>query len=153
MNKISKALLRLLILLVLLGVVAMIGVRISAPMLKPDVLGPVNGELRDCPEKPNCVCSQEDPDDPGHLVAPLRADWSAVVEHVKADDATEVVEERDGYLWVTYQTTVMGYIDDVEFLRAPDVIHVRSASRLGRSDLGANRKRVESIRQAVAGSE
>jgi len=149
MNKKSKALLRLLFFIGLLAVLALVAVRVSAPMLQPDALGPVDGELRDCPDKPNCVCSQEDADDPGHLVDPLHADWSALVEHVKADSATDVVEERADYLWVTYQTPLMGYIDDVEFLRAADVIHVRSASRLGRSDLGANRKRVESIRQAL----
>lgn len=157
MNKKSKALLRLLILLVLLFLVAVIGVRVSAPMLKPDALGPLDGELRDCPETPNCVCSQEDADDPGHMIEPLRADWARLVSLVKANRSTEVVEERDGYLWVTYRTTIMGYIDDVEFLRdgqSPDQIHVRSASRLGRSDLGANRKRVDAIRQAlVAGSQ
>ena len=150
MNKKSKALLRILFCLGLLVVLAMVALRVSAPMLQPEALGLLNGELRDCPEKPNCVCSQEDVDDAEHLIEPLRADWPALVELVKTDSGTEVVEEGDGYLWVTYQTPIMGYIDDVEFLRAADVIHVRSASRLGRSDLGANRKRVESIRQRLA---
>jgi len=149
MKRKSKALLRILFLAGLLAVLALVAVRLSAPMLQPDSLGPVDGELRDCPEKPNCVCSQEDADDPDHLVAPLQADWAELVELVKADGATEVVEENAGYLWVTYQTPIMGYIDDVEFLAAGDLIHVRSASRLGRSDLGANRKRVERIRAAL----
>jgi uncharacterized protein (DUF1499 family) len=42
----------------------------------------------------------------------------------------------------------MGFVDDVEFLadRASGVVHVRSASRLGRRDFGVNRARIEELR-------
>jgi uncharacterized protein (DUF1499 family) len=46
----------------------------------------------------------------------------------------------------------MGFVDDVEFLIEPNtqVIHVRSASRLGQSDLGVNRQRIEMIRAKLS---
>ena len=45
----------------------------------------------------------------------------------------------------------MGFVDDVEFLKAEDegLIHVRSASRVGRSDMNANRTRIEEIRSQL----
>ena len=67
-------------------------------------------------------------------------------------DAKRVVQWRklaeDGYLYAEFTSRLMRYVDDVEFLEdsTAGVIHVRSASRLGYTDLGANRKRIENIR-------
>jgi uncharacterized protein (DUF1499 family) len=64
----------------------------------------------------------------------------------------ELVTEQDGYLHARYETPLMRYIDDVELRLDANhqVIHIRSASRVGQSDLGANRKRVARIRAAFA---
>ena len=73
--------------------------------------------------------------------------------------AAQVIQDLGGkvdiadesYIAATFSSKVFGFVDDVE-LRADaeaGVIHVRSASRVGRSDLGANRRRVESIRQRL----
>ena len=63
-------------------------------------------------------------------------------------DEANIVESSDGYLYAEFTSRLMRYVDDVEFLEdsTAGVIHVRSASRLGYSDLGANRKRIENIR-------
>lgn len=59
-----------------------------------------------------------------------------------------------GYLYVQFETRWLKFIDDAEFLVAPgeSVIHLRSASRIGRRDLGVNRARMEAIRSAFDAS-
>ena len=63
-----------------------------------------------------------------------------------------IVDAGKNYLYAEFTSTIMGYVDDVEFLydAASSVTHVRSASRLGYSDMGANRKRIEAIRNALS---
>ena len=55
-----------------------------------------------------------------------------------------------GYVWVEFRTPGFGFIDDVEFRLAGEerLIHFRSASRIGRSDFGVNRKRLQRIGDA-----
>lgn len=117
-------------------------------------VGLVDGRLRPCPPSPNCVCSQ-DPD-AGHAIAPFRfagpgpAAWDHLQQVIRTLPRTRITEVNDHYLRVEFTTAILRFVDDVEFLLdAPgEVIHVRSASRVGYSDLGANRKRVESLRAA-----
>jgi uncharacterized protein (DUF1499 family) len=61
-----------------------------------------------------------------------------------------IVTQRDDYLHAEFTTPLLRFVDDVEFLADPaaGVIHVRSASRVGYSDLGVNRRRVRRIREA-----
>lgn len=61
---------------------------------------------------------------------------------------TSIITETDSYIYAEFTSAIMGFVDDVEFYLEPEarVFHVRSASRLGKSDLGVNRKRVETIR-------
>ena len=63
-------------------------------------------------------------------------------------ERTTIIEETDNYLYAEFKSKLMGFVDDVEFYRDPaaNVVHVRSASRLGKSDAGVNRQRVEEIR-------
>ena len=69
---------------------------------------------------------------------------------VAAMPGATIVAQRDDYLYATFETPVMGFVDDVEFALLPGqaAIGVRSASRLGYSDLGTNRKRIEAVRAA-----
>ncbi len=60
-----------------------------------------------------------------------------------------VIEEKPGYLYAEFRTRLLRFVDDVEFLLGEGVIHVRSASRLGRRDFGVNRKRIESLRRML----
>lgn len=67
----------------------------------------------------------------------------------------ELITEQPGYLHAEFSTRVLGFVDDVEFLPAPNegVIHLRSCSRLGYSDLGANRSRAEAICDAYLNTD
>jgi uncharacterized protein (DUF1499 family) len=121
----------------------------------PSTFGPVNGRLRPCDRPGNCVCSQ----DAGPVnVYPFRfadepdAAW-ARLRAVLADwPRTRVVADADGYLHAECRSLVFRFVDDLECLldREARVIHVRSASRAGRWDVGVNRKRVEALRRALA---
>ncbi len=120
---------------------------------KPDNLGVNNGKLADCPNSPNCVSSQSPSSDETHFIQPLKysstsekalTDLKAVIE---SEARTKIIKESSDYLYAEFKSALMGFVDDVEFyLDSTNTIHVRSASRLGQSDLGVNRKRVETIR-------
>lgn len=119
-------------------------------------LGVSDGRLTPCPDSPNCVSSQAD--DESHRIEPLAYSsdaaeaWERLAGVVEQLPRTHVVEQSDRYMHVTFVTALFRYVDDVEFLldESDGVIHVRSASRVGHSDLGANRERVEAIRRQFA---
>jgi uncharacterized protein (DUF1499 family) len=119
---------------------------------RPANLGVRDGRLAPCPPTPNCVCSQCD--DPVHAVPPFAvtgppdAAWSRLRDVLTAYPRTRVVTATDHYLHAECSSLVFRFVDDVEFLRddAGGVIHVRSAARVGRSDLGVNRRRVRDLR-------
>ena len=125
----------------------------------PADLGVRDGLLKAPATTPNSVSSQASlhPENPRHAeaqIAPLRytGDGAAALARLKAlveaTPGAQVVTNEPGYLYATYTTPLMRYVDDVEFWLDPagGVIQVRSASRLGKSDLGANRARVEALR-------
>lgn len=119
----------------------------------PTNLGVREGRLRPCPASPNCVCSFDT--DPEHGTAPLRfSDPPEValqrLRMVIAAMPRAKIRGDDGrYLHAEFRSLILRFVDDVEFLLDAEagVIHVRSASRLGYSDLGVNRSRVENLRQ------
>jgi uncharacterized protein (DUF1499 family) len=113
---------------------------------RPPTLGVQNNQLAGCPDSPNCVCSFETRD--SHRIDPLRGNLDAVKIALAQMPSAEVIREEGDYLYAEFTSRLMGYVDDVEFLADPasGVVHVRSASRLGHSDLGVNAKRVEEIR-------
>ena len=118
---------------------------------RPGNLGVRNDRLSACPSSPNCVSSQAS--DERHRIAPLAfngdpdAAFARLKQTLTRRNDTAVIEERPGYLRVELRTTF--FVDDGEFLldRVGRIIHVRSASRLGYSDLGKNRSRMEDIRR------
>ena len=118
---------------------------------RPSNLGVKNGQLAACPGSPNCVSSQSDLTQSKIAPLPLVA-IAKLKEVVNSLERTTIIEESDTYLYVEFKSKLMGYVDDVEFYRDPaqNVVHVRSASRLGQSDLGVNRQRVEEIRAKLA---
>jgi uncharacterized protein (DUF1499 family) len=89
-----------------------------------------------------------------HGIGPLAFSGDAVTAMQKlagivaALPRTQVIQRRADYLYVEFSTPLMGFVDDVEFYCDGKAIQVRSASRLGYSDLGVNRKRIEAIRAA-----
>jgi len=118
---------------------------------RPANLGSKDGRLVACPSSPNCVSSQAD--DERHRIAPLAfsgdpdAAFARLKQVLDRRGDTTIIEENTGYLRVELRTTF--FVDDGEFLldRERLVIQVRSASRLGYSDLGKNRSRLEEIRE------
>lgn len=123
-------------------------------MTPPASMTPARDPLPPCPPTPNCVCS-EDPD-PAHQIPPLaftgppEAAMERLRRVVLSFPGTTEVRGDPGHLRVICRTRLLRFVDDVEFRLDAEksVIHVRSASRVGYSDLGTNRRRVERIRAA-----
>lgn len=124
---------------------------------RPNSLGAKGGLLTACPSSPNCVSSQAD--DEKHRIAPLLfgGDREEAFTRLKLvlgqRRDTTIIDEKPGYLRVELRTTF--FVDDGEFLLDPahSIIHVRSASRLGYSDMGKNRSRLEEIRRQFRAAE
>jgi len=116
---------------------------------RPGNLGVRDGRLAPCKRSPNCVSSQANPSDQEHYIAPIDGTMEAVRLAVEAFPRSRIIQEGEGYLYAEFRTKLMRYVDDVEFFFDGSVIHVRSCSRLGRRDFGANRKRVEALRGLI----
>ncbi len=120
----------------------------------PGDLGVRSGKFKECPSKPNCVSSQS-PIEDSHYISPFtytspRAEEQKRLKKILTElPRTQLVKEEDGYLYYEFTSLLMRYVDDVEFFLddTTKLIHVRSASRLGHSDLGVNRKRMEGIQK------
>lgn len=126
---------------------------------RPSNLGAQEGWLAACPISPNCVSSQST--DVIHRIEPLAyksskdqayAELKSVIQSMKL---AKIVKETDYYIHAEFRSAVMRFVDDVEFRFDEDakLIQVRSASRVGYSDLGVNRRRIESIRAELAKME
>lgn len=119
---------------------------------RPADLGLTGSVLRPCPDTPNCVSSEAGT--PADKLVPSlpapggRGDLERLATVVRAWPRTEIITTTQDYLHAESTSLLLRFVDDVEFRfdLAAQVIHVRSASRLGKSDLGVNRKRVEGIR-------
>ena len=114
--------------------------------------GLVNGRLDRVGPRPNVVCSE--PDTPGDVhVQPIRASLADARAAVERMGGT-IITETDDYLAATFQSRLFRFIDDLELRDAGDgTLHVRSGSRVGYSDMGANRKRVEALRAELSRGE
>jgi len=113
--------------------------------------GLVGVRLRPCSSRPNCVCS-EDKDLPSY-VKPLAFSGTADGSWEKAkgiicEMGGKIVREDDCYLWATFSTRLFRFMDDLELRMDEEnkLIHVRSGSRVGYSDMGVNKRRVEDFR-------
>jgi uncharacterized protein (DUF1499 family) len=114
--------------------------------------GLVSGRLSACPDKPNCV-SSEIADDHSHYISPLRYPASMseetmdLIKEVLQEVGGEITAEEGAYISATFTSAFFGFVDDVECRndKANHTIHLRSASRVGHSDFGTNRKRVAFI--------
>lgn len=117
--------------------------------------GLVDGKLAKCSKKPNGVCS-EFPSDKSHYVEPINVDQVNMGQHfhkvAQAIIATggKITSEKDNYISATYTSLVFRFVDDVEARldKSAGLIHLRSASREGYSDLGVNAKRIAAIKKA-----
>ena len=122
---------------------------------QPVDLGLKDGYLRPCPSSPNCVNSMVNEDEV-HRIEPFRGvSLAELRELLQNEERVEIVTDHENYLHAEFTSLLMRFVDDVEFFSIAEeqVIHVRSASRLGRSDLGANRRRVEGLRTKLLGGK
>ncbi|NOX95039.1 MAG: DUF1499 domain-containing protein [Alphaproteobacteria bacterium] len=112
-----------------------------------DAPGLVDGVLAECPSSPNCVRSEAGTL-PTHAVEALPLSvWDQLAAVVEQTGGVITVQ-NENYLAAEYYSKLFGFVDDVEFRKAFDAVHVRSASRVGHSDMGANKKRISELREA-----
>ena len=115
-------------------------------------MGVTGGRLAACPDSPNCVSSQST--DPRHAIDPLRYEGAAqkarerLVKAISGMKRARIVVAEERYIHTEFTSAFFRFVDDVEFLLddGTRTIHVRSASRVGYSDFGVNRRRVEELR-------
>ena len=108
--------------------------------------------LDDCPDKPNCVSSQAS--DPERRINAIRytgereAAMKILLDYLDEHGRYQAVKFEQFFLKTVHRSALFGFVDDVEFLfdHSEPLIHVRSASRVGHYDFGANRRRVEALR-------
>ena len=120
---------------------------------RPVEVGLDGDRLRACPPSPNCVCSEYE-DVPAYI-EPLtfacepQPALRSLVDFLEKEPNAEIVDWNERYVHAVYTTRFLKFADDVEFRvdSLQRVIHVRSASRIGHSDLGANRERIEDLRR------
>ncbi len=128
----------------------------------PAKLGVTDGRLKPPSKTPNSVSSQADlypdhPQRPFATIEPFKFTGSGetalakIADLLQKSERTVVVTQAPDYVYAQCSTALLKFTDDIEFFldRSQGVIHVRSASRIGRKDFNVNRKRVESIRVAV----
>lgn len=122
---------------------------------RPLNLGVSDAGLAACPTSPNCVSS--DARDSGHAIPPFQLEvsaaeaWPVVHEVVSGLPRVRIIEATHVYLYAECKSRLMGFVDDLELHLRPaeEIIAIRSASRLGHSDLGVNRRRVEDLRTVL----
>ena len=117
--------------------------------------GLINARLSPCPTSPNCVCS-EFPSDEEHFIPPIHYAPAEInrmgIKSIIQAMGGKLVHEQDDYFAAEFSSAIFRFVDDVEFRLDVDkkILHLRSASRVGRSDLGVNKKRMERFRKLFA---
>ena len=118
--------------------------------------GLIDGKLTKCSKKPNCVCSDVTNDDQ-HYISPLVLthdsirDKRSLIKDIINDMGGVLVLEKENYFSFNFTSALFGFVDDVEirFDSNDRAIHFRSASRVGTSDLGENRKRIDKLKELI----
>lgn len=111
--------------------------------------------IKDCPESPNCVSTKATKDT--HYVEPIHfnktpEDFKKFVEQILIKfPRTKLAHLENNYAHIEFTSLIFRFTDDVElfFDPAESKIHIRSASRIGHSDMGVNKKRVLKIKEIV----
>jgi len=114
-----------------------------------------NGHLSACPNSPNCVVSQDG--DEKHIIEPIAYKGDrhqakeTLLKVLSVVPRTKIIEDTGDYIHAESRSRIFKFVDDAEFYFPEDenIIQVRSASRVGESDLGVNRRRIEQIRLAM----
>ena len=136
-------------------IASVFGLLTSCSGTRPSNLGVQSGALQKCPEKPNCVVSSDGVGEEHAIEAILTNDdpqtsMQKLVSILNSMDGVTIISSEKNYLRAEFKSSLMGFVDDVEFYQASGSkkIQIRSASRVGYSDMGVNRKRMELIRKS-----
>ena len=110
------------------------------------------GQFAVCPETPNCVSTKnintKNYISPIYYKGSLDSAKRFFLLAIKPIKSVSIKKELEQFIHIEVTSKIFGFVDDVEFyLNEPGTIHFRSASRLGYSDLGVNRERMETIRK------
>lgn len=131
--------------LALIGLGYFKGLGIYSESKTPSIGLTQNNELIQCGNKPNCVSSfNTDEEHKVNFITTTKT-ISEIVEVFKSQGLA-LENQTENYAHFTYKSAIMGYVDDIEILQVADILHIKSSSRVGHSDLGANLKRVEMLR-------
>ncbi len=121
---------------------------------RPDGLGVINGRLSPCPDSPNCVSTFSNGEEHGMDSLAYDGETSnahhQIINIINQMPNTTIINTDSDYIYAEFRTPLLNLIDDVEFYFDSEngLIHFRSASRLGYSDLGVNRERMNVIIEA-----
>lgn len=145
---------RRLAVILLITIVGLYGLSMTAP--RPTNLGVSNGMLAKCPSSPNCVSTQADNPDQQMPAIPFDCHADEMLVRIKDMIQSEfpratLISESGNYLHFEFKSLIFRFVDDVELFvdDKASVVHFRSASRVGHSDLGANRKRMRKISESL----
>ena len=110
------------------------------------------GQFAPCPDKPNCFSSKSrlklNKIAPFTYKGTLQKANEKLLAIVKSMPRTRIITENDFFFHAEFTSKRLGFVDDVEFyFEEPGTVHFRSASRIGYSDMGANRERMEKVRR------
>jgi uncharacterized protein (DUF1499 family) len=121
----------------------------------PDEIGNDPSGLKRCPKSPNCVSSEAKDEQhaigPFHLKGDPKVSWPIIQDEIASMPKWRIVKATDNYIHVECKSRIFRFIDDLElsFNSSTGIISIRSASRTGYSDFGANRRRVELLRSVL----
>lgn len=149
------------IFLIILGIILLIWglllIFIQLVSKRPSDLGIRENKLKSCPPSDNCVCSQADPEDELHYISPLNFTKSKAEMMIKIENIinslprTKIIAKTDSWIHIEFRSLMWRFIDDIEIYLddSSNLIHFRSASRIGTQDYGANRNRIEEIKKML----
>ena len=110
------------------------------------------GQFHPCPDKPNCVSSKSSLS--LHKIAPLTYEGNSknarekLLGIINSMPRTQISMDNENFIHVEFTSKIFRFVDDVElYFESSETIHFRSASRVGHSDMGVNRERMEEIRR------
>ena len=116
----------------------------------------IDSRLSKCPDTPNCVCT-ENKDHTDHYISPINTSQSTepdfnsllILKEIVLNMGGSIQTEKKNYISATFTSAIFRFVDDFEIRidKKNKVIHLRSASRVGRSDFGINKKRAELFKQ------
>ena len=125
-------------------------------MRVPQGLGISDGLLKPLSPRPNGVSSQARELSKQVAALPFKQDANSSMRAVrlalKEIGNNRILSERDNYLHAVFVSARLRFRDDVEIYLDSDaqVIHYRSQSRVGYSDLGVNRERYQRFAELYA---